>query len=65
MFRPPPTIIEIGTDEDMQQFQEYVENQSALSTPSIKQKGIFESPDVKARPRQIISTPTGQIDSPN
>lgn len=64
MFRPPPTIVEIGTDEDLQQFQEIVENKSTPTTPNNKQKGIFESPDVKMRQRQIISTPTGEISSP-
>ena len=65
MFRPPPTVVEIGTEEDMKQYEEIVEKKSTPVTPPVKQRTIFESPDVIRKQRQIITTPSGSIDSPN
>lgn len=65
MFRPPPTVLETGTEEDMEQFQEIMDKRSTPVTPSFKQKGILDSPDFKPRPRQNVSTPTGSISSPD
>ena len=62
MFRPAPTVVETGGIEDMKQFEELVEKKEAPVTP--KQHKIFESPDSIKHQRQIITTPSGQIDSP-
>lgn len=66
MFRPPPTIIEVGTEEDIRQFEEIMghrTNVSASPTPSNqKARKIFESPDIQARNHQI--SPTNPLATP-
>ena len=65
MFRPSPTVIEIGTEEDMKQYEEIVEKKRTPVTPPLKHHTVFESPTINERRRQIIDTPTGSISSPN
>ena len=65
MFRPSPTVIEIGTEEDLRQYEEIVEKKSTPVTPPLKHHTVFDSPTINERRRQIIDTPTGSISSPN
>ena len=64
MFRPRPTVMETGGIEDMKQYEEIIENKPTPITPQTKQHKIFESPDTNPKQRQIITTPSGQYDSP-
>lgn len=66
MFRPPPTVVEIGTDEDLKQFEEVMRKRSSPSPikPAF-QRPVFDSPDViPARTHRNMSTPTASLDSP-
>jgi hypothetical protein len=66
MFRPPPTIVEIGTEEDIRQFEEVMRSKSSPS-PIVKAnpKPVFDSPDIPlSRNPRNIATPTGSLDSP-
>ena len=63
MFRPPPTLIEIGTENDFKQFQELDRLRYGSETPPSKQPQVFVSPEINSK-RSIISTPSGLIDSP-
>ena len=47
MFRPPPTVVEIGTTEDIRQYEQLVERKSTPVTPPKTAKTVFESPDTK------------------
>jgi hypothetical protein len=66
MFRPPPTIVEIGTEEDIRQFEDVMRSKSSPS-PIVRatSKPVFDSPDVPlTRNPRSIATPTGSLDSP-
>lgn len=65
MFRPPPTIIEIGTEDDLKQFKEIMEKNSSPTTPTPKRNQVFDSPDPIFNGRNLVSTPTGSVSSPN
>jgi hypothetical protein len=66
MFRPPPTVIEIGTEQDIRQFEEVMRKRTSPSP--IKQpakKPVFDSPDVlPTRTHRTMSTPTASLESP-
>jgi len=64
MFRPPPTIVEIGTEEDLKQYEEMIKKRNIPLTPPSKPYQVFISPESQTRGRTIITTPIGQIDSP-
>ena len=63
MFRPPPTVVEIGTEADIRQYEELIEKKMTPVTPPKRPKNVFQSPDMPRFQRKIISTPTGSIDS--
>lgn len=68
MFRPPPTIVEIGTEEDMKQFESVIRQESSSPSPIKKasERPLFESPPLPQRESRrniTISTPTA-FDSP-
>lgn len=65
MFRPPPTVVEVGNDADIQQFHEMVFRKEVPKTPPMRSQKVFESPDPAERQRTIISTPTGAPYSPD
>ena len=68
MFRPPPTIVEIGTEEDMKQFENVMRQQSSpspIKPPA--QRPTFESPSLtprEGRRNLSVTTPTTGIASP-
>lgn len=66
MFHPPPTVIEVGTEEDMKQFEETMHpHETPSPLPSHRSQQVFDSPSEQIqRPRQFISTPTASISSP-
>lgn len=65
MFHPPPTIIEVGTEEDLKQLEEIMHPHSTPSPPPNRSHQIFDSPnESNQRQRQFISTPTPSIGSP-
>lgn len=45
MFRPPPTVIEIGSDEDIQQFEDVMRKKSPESSIKLTPpRLVFNSP---------------------
>ena len=64
MFRPPATLVEIGTAEDIKQYDQMVQKKSLPITPPKKPKNIFNSPIASRFQRKSLSTPTDEIDSP-
>ena len=60
MFRPPPTIIEIGTDEDIQQVEEAMHQRAPDSPIALTSaRLVFDSPETlpKKAPNGLITPP--------
>ena len=61
MFRPPPTVIEIGTEEDVQQFEEIMHQRSPESPIKVAPtRLVFDSPDIPPK-KQVNGLVTPQL----